>query len=318
MKKKLVLCALLATAIMTACNSKVSEPVSDNTAIESESQNEVEDTTSSNTAETEATSTDDKSDKVAEAAPEAAVEIDYDCLVPVYADSIEDGVYDVEVDCSSSMFVIDSCKVTKEGDKLTAELTMGGKGYLYCYLGTGEEAVEATESDYINYTENEDGAHVYTFEIEGFDVPVNLAAFSKKKEMWYDRTLVFKASSLGNDAFANGVVTLVSDLGLEDGEYTCEVALDGGSGKASVESPATFVVEDGQAMVTIIWSSSNYDYMKVDDIQYDPVNTEGNSTFIIPIECFDRPCAVKADTTAMSTPHEIDYTLTFDSESIAN
>ncbi|MFR6378865.1 MAG: hypothetical protein ACLUNZ_02580 [Evtepia sp.] len=35
---------------------------------------------------------------------------------------------------------------------------------------------------------------------------------------------------------------------------------------------------------TIEWSSSNYDYMKVDDVQYDPVNTEGNSTFEIPVQ----------------------------------
>ena len=75
-------------------------------------------------------------------------------------------------------------------------------------------------------------------------------------------------------------------------------------------------VADGKATATIEWSSSNYDYMKVDDVQYDPVNTEGNSTFEITITGFDAPIAVVADTTAMSTPHEIDYTLTFDSASL--
>lgn len=319
MKKRLIFIALLITATMTACTSGATDAASDNTVITSESVNEIENN-DNGSEESEASVSDDAtdtSDKVAEAAPEAAVEIDYDSLVPVYADSIKTGEYDVEVDCSSSMFVIDSCKVIKEDDKLIAELTMGGKGYLYCYLGTGEEAAAAPDTDYINYIENADGAHVYTFEIEGFDIPVNLAAFSKKKELWYDRVLVFKASSLSLDAFADGMVSTVSSLGLEDGEYTCEVTLEGGSGRASVESPASFVVKDGKAMVTVIWSSSSYDYMKVDDVQYDPVNEEGNSTFVIPMECFDHPCAVKADTTAMSTPHEIDYTLTFDSESIA-
>ncbi len=324
MKKRLALLAILAMAsvsMMTACANDAAV-VSDNAVIASESENEVENTISSDDVmanDTEVSPEDDsnKSDKVAEAAPEAAVEIDYDSLVPVYADCIKDGEYAVDVDCSSSMFVIDNCVVTKADGKLMAELTMGGKGYLYCYSGTGEEAANASEEDYIYYTENADGNHVYTFEIEGFDVPVNLAAFSKKKELWYDRTLVFKASSLGVNAFADGMVSTVDSLGLEDGEYTCEVTLAGGSGRASVESPASFVVENGQAMVTIVWSSSSYDYMKIDDVMYDPVNTEGNSTFIIPFECFDYPWAVKADTTAMSTPHEIDYTLTFDSESIA-
>ena len=75
-------------------------------------------------------------------------------------------------------------------------------------------------------------------------------------------------------------------------------------------------VRGGKGYVQIEWSSPNYDYMKVDDVQYDPVNTEGNSVFEIPITGFDAPIAVVADTTAMSTPHEIDYTLTFDSASL--
>ena len=42
-----------------------------------------------------------------------------------------------------------------------------------------------------------------------------------------------------------------------------------------------------------------------------------HSTFEIPVSCFDWAMAVKADTTAMSEAHEIDYTLTFDSASVA-
>ena len=91
---------------------------------------------------------------------------------------------------------------------------------------------------------------------------------------------------------------------------------EGGSGKASVASPAALRVENGVAYATIIWSSSNYDYMKVDDTQYNPTNTEGNSTFEIPVLGFDYAMPVSADTTAMSTPHEIDYTLFFDSTTL--
>lgn len=56
--------------------------------------------------------------------------------------------------------------------------------------------------------------------------------------------------------------------------------------------------------------------MKVGDVQYDPVNEEGNSVFQIPVTVFDEPMEVVADTTAMSVPHEIEYTLTFNSASL--
>ena len=54
----------------------------------------------------------------------------------------------------------------------------------------------------------------------------------------------------------------------------------------------------------------------VGEEKYEPVNTEGNSSFEIPVTVFDQKQKVIADTTAMSVPHEIDYTLIFDSESI--
>ena len=102
----------------------------------------------------------------------------------------------------------------------------------------------------------------------------------------------------------------------EDGEYSIQVDLEGGSGKASVTSPTILTVEDGKAYAQIQWSSSNYDYMIVDGEKYLPVNTEGNSVFEIPVAALDTALAVTADTTAMSTPHEIEYTLTFDSASL--
>ena len=98
---------------------------------------------------------------------------------------------------------------------------------------------------------------------------------------------------------------------LKDGSYTVYVKLLGGTGKASVASPASVSVEDGQAYAQIVFSSKHYDYMLVDGEKYEPVNTEGNSTFEIPVDGFDYPMEVVADTVAMSEPHEIEYTLTF-------
>ena len=97
----------------------------------------------------------------------------------------------------------------------------------------------------------------------------------------------------------------------QDGTYQMEVELLGGSGRASVTSPAKVEIKDGKAVATLEWSSPNYDYMVVDGEKYLPVNTEGNSVFQIPVEAFDQDIAVIADTVAMSKPHEIEYTLNF-------
>ena len=89
-----------------------------------------------------------------------------------------------------------------------------------------------------------------------------------------------------------------------------------GSGRTTVETPTQLKIQDGKATAVITWGSSHYDYMKVGEEKYEPVNTEGNSSFEIPVTVFDQKQKVIADTTAMSVPHEIDYTLIFDSESI--
>ena len=94
------------------------------------------------------------------------------------------------------------------------------------------------------------------------------------------------------------------------GEYQIDIAKEGGTGKASIDSPATMTVKDGKATATIIWSSEYYDYMIVDGEKYEPVNEEGNSTFEIPVPCLDESFKVIAEPTAMSEPHEIEYELT--------
>lgn len=71
-------------------------------------------------------------------------------------------------------------------------------------------------------------------------------------------------------------------LGLEDGSYWVDVALEGGSGRAGVDSPAKLTVRDGQAEAELLWSSGNYDYMKVDGVQYNAEMVEGRSCFVDP------------------------------------
>lgn len=116
---------------------------------------------------------------------------------------------------------------------------------------------------------------------------------------------------------AEGLSGVKTDL--TDGEYSIQVDLEGGSGKASVSSPTLMIVKDGRMYAELQWSSSNYDYMIVDDEQYFPTNEEGmNSVFEIPVQIMDEGMPVIADTLAMGTPHEINYTLTFYSDSIGS
>ncbi len=213
------------------------------------------------------------------------------------------------------MFSIEKCTLRVKDGGMNADMQMSGKGYLYVFMGTPEDAVKAEEKDYIKYTEK-DGKHVFTVPVEALDKETDCAAFSKKKEKWYDRVLIFDAASLPLSAFKEGTLKTVESLGIKDGEYKVNVTLEGGSGKASVESPAKLEIKGKKATATITWSSPNYDYMIIDGQKYLPVNKSGNSSFEIPVTVFDRQMKVTADTTAMSKAHEIEYTLTFDSGSV--
>ncbi len=102
----------------------------------------------------------------------------------------------------------------------------------------------------------------------------------------------------------------------KDGTYSIEVSLLGGTGKASIESPTTLTIEGDTMTARIVWSSSHYDYMLVDDTRYEPLEGEDTSVFEIPVKALDEDLEVVADTTAMSVPHEITYVLHFDSSTM--
>ena len=245
----------------------------------------------------------------------AQQEVGYEGMTAIKADDINDGKYDITVDSSSTMFKVTECKLSVENGSMTAVMTMSGSGYEYLFMGTGDEAEKADKSQYIP-AEEDDGTVRFTVPVEALDKEIDCAAFSKRKELWYDRKLVFRADSIPISAFKEGMITSVESLGIKDGEYTVEVKLEGGSGKATVTSPAKLVIKDGKAEAEIVWSSNKYDYMIVNDQKILPTSTEEFSVFSIPVTGFDYRMPVSADTTAMSTPHEISYTLYFDSETI--
>ncbi len=119
----------------------------------------------------------------------------------------------------------------------------------------------------------------------------------------------------GQTVLSQAETAASGDTGLQpslaDGTYETAVTLTGGSGRASVESPAEITVKDGKISAKIVWSSPYYDYMIVDGVTYENEAESGNSTFTIPVAGFPYEMSVVADTTAMSEPHEINYTLNF-------
>ena len=278
-------------------------------------------------------------DKVASSADMTTVEeVGFDGLIPVYAEDIEIGTYEVNVESSSSMFRIQSAELTVSDSEMTVALTIGSTSYMKLFAGTAEQAAASTEDQYIGYTESGDGV-VFSVPVEALDQPFSCAAFSAKKEMWYDRSLLVRADSLPPEAIhvaiadyeqlkkdardrqieaqksQSQLADLATETDLEDGEYEVPVTLEGGSGKASVASPATLIVKDGKTYARIKWSSSHYDYMLVDGIKILPegkASPEDNSVFVIPVTSLSEPMKVIGDTTAMSTPHEVEYTLDFE------
>ncbi len=233
------------------------------------------------------------------------------------AATLPDGVYTADFKTDSSMFhVSEACDgkgtLTVEGGKMTMHVSLQSQKIVNLYLGMAADAADH-ETDWLQPTVDtvtySDGS---SDEVYGFDIPVEAVdtdfqlAILGTKGTWYDHTV----------SVANAEPAAEASDAAEDGTYTCAVTLEGGSGRATVESPAVLTIADGSMTATIVWSSPNYDYMLIDGEKYLPTNTEGISTFEIPVAALDTALAVTADTVAMSTPHEIDYTLTFDSSTL--
>lgn len=234
---------------------------------------------------------------------------------------LPDGVYTAEFSTDSSMFhVSEACDgkgtLTVKDGVMTIHISLGSKKILNLYPGLAEDAAKdgavllEPTTDTVTYSDG------MTEEVYGFDVPVpvigeefNLALIGTKGK-WYDHKV--KVS----DPVAEGAADTFDLSAVEDGSYTIELTMEGGSGRASIQSPAQLAIADGAATAILEWSSPNYDYMLVNGEKYLPVNTEGNSVFEVPVEALDAPLTMIGDTVAMSTPHEVEYTVTFHSETL--
>lgn len=240
---------------------------------------------------------------------------------------IADGLYYAEFHTDSTMFhVNEACDgkgiLTVKDGEMTIHVSMPSKNIVNLYYGLAEDAkkdgAELLEPtvDEVTYSDG------MTEEVNGFDIPVPYldeefdVALIGKKEVWYDHKV-----SVSNPVPADDLNTETAS-GTENADeinwdYTIDVTLEGGSGKSTITSPAKVRLTDDCYILIVEWSSPNYDYMIVNEEKLLPVNSDGNSVFEIQMCSFDEPLDVIADTVAMSKPHEIEYTISFDAASLA-
>ena len=292
----LTLAALLLAAVLTGCASAPAEPPA---------------------ADSQPTQTEQPAAEEPAAEQPAAEE------EPVAEEpALADGVYTADFDTDSSMFhANEACNgkgtLTVKDGEMTIHVSLVSKTILNLFPGLAEDAQKdgavllQPTTDTVTYSDG------LSEEVYGFDIPVPALdtefdlALIGKKGVWYDHKV-----SVSNPEPLESAGKTAQDLGLADGSYTAEVAFSGGSGKSHIESPVTLTVKDGAVTATVVWSSSKYDYMVVDGERCDVLTTEPGSTFEIPVAAFDTDLTVIGDTTAMSTPHEIEYTLNFASATL--
>lgn len=231
---------------------------------------------------------------------------------------LADGTYTTTVDTDSSMFRVEACQLVVKDGQMTATISLPGEGFSRLYLGTAEDAAKAPDDAIYDYYKSDAGLYTFDVPVAALEEEMPVAAFGHRRDTWYDHTVTFHEPAADTQT-TQSTAAEPEESGSatpHPGEYRVAVTLEGGTGRATIESPAKLVVADGKMTATIVWSSPNYDQMVVDGTQYLPVNASGNSTFEIPVAALDEDLSVQAETTAMSEPHMIDYTLRFDSGSL--
>ena len=158
---------------------------------------------------------------------------------------LPDGVYTAEFSTDSSMFhVSEACDgkgtLTVKDGVMTIHISLGSKKILNLYPGLAEDAAKEgavllePTTDTVTYSDG------MTEEVYGFDVPVpaigeefDLALIGTKGK-WYDHKVVVSDPVAEDSEGTAGAFDLST---VEDGSYTIELTMEGGSGRASIQSP---------------------------------------------------------------------------------
>ena len=222
-------------------------------------------------------------------------------LLALPATAAEPGLYAGAVSASDDAFGFSDAIVMVADRGITARVTAAAGDGAPLYLG--DEAIRPSVDGKGRYT--------YTLPLQALDAPVALT--------WHDAagyehafTLSVPAESLtplGGAAEATAEpAEEIDPAALGDGDYAvADFAFSGGSGKVTLTCEGLWI-KDGAATARIVFSSPRYGYVKVDGVQYDGEYTDDTSAFLIPVK-LGTDMTVTGMTTAMSKPHEIDYTV---------
>ena len=171
-------------------------------------------------------------------------------MVPIYGTDVADGVYPIHVDSSSPFFRIAAAELIVENGEMYGRITIPSMSYLWVYPGTKEEAAAADPADWLGFEEVEHHT-VFTIPVRALDTPVKCAAYSKARELWYDRDLVFYASSLPAEALAFDlpdyelIEAAIRAYDLEGTDYLLSAPVPAGDQSQAKPDPVQVDLPDG-------------------------------------------------------------------------
>lgn len=254
---------------------------------------------------------------------------------------LKDGTYTAKFTTDSTMFHVNEVykergALTVKDGKATLHVTLASTSIVKLFVGSAEDA----QKDGAKLLEGKEESVKYpdgtTDKAFAFDIPVPVidaefdCALVGTKGKWYDHKVkvsdvkegTLEGASTGAAAGSSAAASskaaadgaLNTATGLKDGEYKIDVTCEGGSGKGGVTG-AVLIIKDSKLTAKLIMSSDKYTKMVVDGQTYQNKPEDGKSTFTVPVS-LDNGIAVKATTEAMSTAHEVEYTVTLNSGSL--
>ena len=185
------------------------------------------------------------------------------------------------------------------GGNMNLRVRLSGSGIVAVFLGSAEDALRAEkkgksavirpESEKVAYPDGlSESVSVFTIPVKKIGEEFEISILGKKG-IWYSH------SACVSDPVGGSV----------------PVRISGGTGRAFVENPAAVVLRGAVPFLRVAYSSPNYESAKSGGKTYKNENPSGNSVFLIPIAEYPSPLEFSAVTTAMGTPHEIEYRIEF-------
>lgn len=122
------------------------------------------------------------------------LKIDSLCLEP-FSVVAPDGIYSAQVETDSNLMRFTDCRLMVADGKMTALLTAQENRFEYIYLGPAADA-NADPDGWIRAEVNEAGAYTYQIPVASLDNTIQIATYSAKKKLWYDRELMINSQTL--------------------------------------------------------------------------------------------------------------------------